>query len=90
MNIDQVSDLLRETIRLVLVVSAPMLFVAMAVGLAISIVQAATQVNEQTLTFVPKIVAVLGLFGLLFPWIMGSVVDFGRELLMRAAQGGGP
>ena len=89
MNIDQVSDLLRETIQLVLLVSAPMLFVAMLVGLAISIVQAATQVNEQTLTFVPKIVLTLAVFALFFPTMMTMLVEFSRRVILQAA-GGGP
>ena len=89
MTIDQASDLLRETIRVTLVVSAPMLLAAIAVGLLISIFQAATQVNEQTLTFVPKIVLVLATFGLLFPWMMRILTDFGLELLTQVAQRGG-
>ncbi len=88
MGVEQVSALLQETIRIALIVSAPFLAAAMVVGLVISILQAATQVNEQTLTFVPKIVLVLGTFSLLFPWIMGTVVDFGVRLLTTAA--GGP
>ena len=90
MTLDQVSDLLRETMRVALLVSAPMLFAAMGAGLLISIFQAATQVNEQTLTFVPKIVIVLGLFGLLFPWIMGTVADFGHRILDIVATGPSP
>lgn len=89
MGIEQVSALLQETIRTALVVSSPFLAAAVVVGLVISILQAATQVNEQTLTFVPKIVLVLGTFSLLFPWIMGTVVDFGVRL-MTAAAGGAP
>jgi flagellar biosynthetic protein FliQ len=89
MTLEQVTTILQDTIRIALVLSAPVLAAALVVGLAISILQAATQVNEQTLTFVPKIVCVLGTFALLFPWIMGSVVDFG-ERLMRIAAGGAP
>ncbi len=90
MTIDQVADLLRETIRVALLVSAPMLTAAMGLGLFISVLQSATQVNEQTLTFVPKIVVVLGLFGLLFPWIMQVLIAFGTDLLARIAAQGGP
>lgn len=88
MNIEQVSDLFREAVGVALLVSAPMLLVAMAIGLVISVFQAATQVNEQTLTFVPKIVAVLGVFALLFPWIMGKITEFGVSLLELVALGG--
>ena len=90
MTIDQVSELLRQTIMVALLVSGPMLGAAMGTGLLISILQAATQVNEQTLTFVPKIVLVLGVFAALFPWIMGTVVDFATRLLAGVAAGGGP
>ena len=90
MTIDQVSDLLRETVRVALLVSSPMLGVALVSGLVISILQAATQVNEQTLTFVPKIVLVLGTLGVLFPWMMRILIDFSSNLLMQAAQRGGP
>ncbi len=90
MNIEQVSDLLRQTISVTLLVSAPMLLAALGVGLAVSLLQAATQLNEQTLTFVPKIVVVLGILGLLFPWIMGTLVDFASELLQLAAREGRP
>ena len=90
MSVGQLSDLLRETIRIALWVSAPLLAAAVLVGLLISIVQAATQVNEQTLTFVPKIVVVLGTFALLFPWIMRTVTDFGLRLLTQVAERGGP
>ena len=90
MTIDQVSDLLRETVRVALLVSSPMLAIALVSGLVISILQAATQVNEQTLTFVPKIVLVLGTLAVLFPWMMRVLVDFSTGLLVQAAQRGGP
>jgi flagellar biosynthetic protein FliQ len=90
MTIDQAAELLRETLRVSLLVSAPFLAGALGIGLVISILQAATQVNEQTLTFVPKIVAVLGITAVLFPWMMRTLVDFSRHLLEQAAQRGGP
>ncbi len=89
MNLDQVSDLLRETIGVALLVSLPMLLSALVLGLAISIFQAATQINEQTLTFVPKILVVLGVFGLLFPWIMETITDFGIQILAGLTANGG-
>ena len=90
MGIDQVAALLRETVQTTLWVSAPLLAAAVALGLAISILQAATQVNEQTLTFVPKIVVVLGLFTVLFPWIMRTLVEFGLRIFAEVAARGGP
>ncbi len=90
MSLDQVSALLQETVKTALLVSAPFLAAAMLMGLFVSIFQAATQINEQTLTFVPKIVIVLGTFSLLFPWIMGTIVEFAGHLFARIAGGSGP
>ncbi len=90
MDVQQVSTLLRETVQLALFLSAPFLATALVTGLTISIIQAATQVNEQTLTFVPKIVLTLGVFAISFPWAMTQLVDFGRRLLVTAATGGSP
>lgn len=90
MTLEQTSALLQETMRMSLWVAAPLLGVALAVGLLISILQAATQVNEQTLTFVPKIVAVMTTFAVFFPWIMRHLVEFGTRVLTQAAQRGGP
>lgn len=90
MNVEQVSELLQETIRLSLWLAAPVLATALVTGLLVSILQAATQVNEQTLTFVPKIVLTLGVFAFLFPWFMTRLVDFAQRLLASAASGSGP
>ena len=73
MDVEQVSALLQETIRTSLWLAAPILATALVTGLAISILQAATQVNEQTLTFVPKIVLTLAVFALFFPWFMTTL-----------------
>lgn len=87
MTIEQASTLLQETVRLSLWLSAPILMTALLSGLVISIFQAATQVNEQTLSFVPKIILTLGVFALLFPWMMATLVDFSHELLAQIATG---
>ncbi len=90
MDIQQASDLLRDTIWTSLVLSAPVLLTALVTGLVISVFQAATQVNEQTLSFVPKIVLTLGVFALTFPMWMGSLVSFTQRLMERVATGGLP
>lgn len=87
MTIDQASALLQDAIRTSLLLSAPSLATALFSGLLISIFQAATQVNEQTLSFVPKVVLTLGVFALLFPWMMGTLVDFSHQLLDQIAKG---
>ncbi len=84
MDLQQVSGILQQTLWVTLELSAPLLGAALCIGLAISILQAATQVNEQTLTFVPKIVVTLGVFAWIFPVWMGTLVDFTRSLLAQA------
>lgn len=89
MSVEQISELLRMTIYTTFVVASPVLGVALVVGLGVSILQSATQINEQTLTLVPKIVCVFGLFALLFPWIMGTLVDFSVGILTMVAEQSG-
>jgi len=65
-----------ETFQIVLEISLPILGVAMFIGLAISIFQATTQINEMTLTFVPKILGVIAVMTLLMPWMMQKMIEF--------------
>ena len=90
MNVEQVSALFQETIRISLWLAAPILATALLTGLTISILQSATQVNEQTLTFVPKIVLTLAVFAVTFPWFMTTLMDFGKRLALEVASRGGP
>lgn len=80
MTIDIAVTLLREAIYTIFVVSIPILGVALAVGLLISIFQAATSINEMTMTYVPKIivVAIVGIITL--PWMLDILVDFARNI----------
>ncbi|MEM7576087.1 MAG: flagellar biosynthesis protein FliQ [Planctomycetota bacterium] len=80
MRIDEASDLVREMLTLMMVVSAPILLAALVVGLAISILQAVTQVQEQTLTFVPKILAMVGVTIVMAPWLLQVVMDFSTRM----------
>ena len=76
MTPDAVIEVGRQAIETLLLVSAPMLGLSLVVGLLVSIVQTMTQINEATLTFVPKILAVF-LAGLLFlPWMLSTLVTF--------------
>ena len=59
-----------------LLVSAPVLLAALAIGLLISIFQAATQINEMTLSFIPKIIAVMLAFAFTLPWLLRTTMDF--------------
>jgi flagellar biosynthetic protein FliQ len=90
MNLEQVSTLLQETLRITLWLAAPILVTALLSGLVVSILQAATQVNEQTLIFVPKIILTLGVFAVIFPWLMTHLVDFGQRLMLQVATRGSP
>jgi flagellar biosynthetic protein FliQ len=75
-----VVDLARNMIMTALLIAAPMLVVALAVGLVVSIIQAVTQIQEQTLSFVPKLVAVAVTFIIALPWIIQIMVRYTSEL----------
>ena len=90
MSVELATALLHETIYTALLLSAPVLLTAMVSGLLVSVLQAATQVNEQTLSFVPKIVLTLAVFAAIFPWVMATLVDFGTAVFAEAARRGTP
>ena len=75
-----VIDIGREALYTVLKVIAPVLGVGLAAGLLVAILQATTQIQEQTLAFVPKIFAVLFSIAIFGPWIMSTIVDFVTNL----------
>ena len=81
----EIMDFAREGIWVLLLVSAPMLLTALIVGLTISLVQALTQIQEQTLTFVPKLVAMLLVMMLAMPMMLQSLEDYGEKLFNRIA-----
>lgn len=73
-------DLARNMVMTSLMIAAPMLVVALAVGLIVSVIQAVTQIQEQTLSFVPKLVAVAATFIIALPWIIQIMVRYTSEL----------
>lgn len=75
-----VVDLARNAILLALLIAGPMLVVALIVGLTVSVFQAVTQIQEQTLAFVPKLVGVSAVFLLALPWILQLLVKYTTEL----------
>jgi flagellar biosynthetic protein FliQ len=75
-----VVDLARNMLMTALLIAAPMLVVALAVGLVVSVIQAVTQVQEQTISFVPKLVAVGATFIIALPWIIQIMVKYTTEL----------
>ncbi|HBH26687.1 MAG TPA: flagellar biosynthetic protein FliQ [Rhodospirillaceae bacterium] len=81
-------ELGQEAIWLVVTVSLPVLLVGLAVGVTIALLQALTQIQEITLVFVPKIIAMFLALFLFLPAMMGSLVLFTREMLGRMVAGG--
>ena len=79
-------ELLKSMILQALTLSAPILLTAMIIGLAISLFQAVTTIHEQTLAFVPKALAVVGICLLLMPWIVRSLIDFTTAVIMKMPQ----
>lgn len=80
MTVDDIVDIGRSAMIVTLLASAPMLLSGMVVGLLISIFQSVTQIQEITLTFVPKIVVVLLAFVIFLPWMSDVILVFVREL----------
>ncbi len=81
MTLDQAIELFHKTMETALVVGAPVILIAFIVGLAISIFQAATQIQEMTLTFIPKIVATILALIFFGSWMFRTLVDFIQEIL---------
>ena len=73
-------SLLKESVVLIIILSLPVLLVALVVGVVISLLQALTQIQEQTLTFVPKMLAVFGVLILMLPFMFGSLNSFATDL----------
>ena len=85
MSVNEATLLWQETLRIALMLAAPMLLLGLAAGLAISIFQAVTSIHEMTLTFIPKILAIiLGLF-LFLPWMVQKMLTFASSLFLRAS-----
>lgn len=76
MTISQIMEVIQAAMVVTLKLAAPVLAVSMAVGLVISVLQAATQIHEQTITFVPKLIAIAVVLVILGPWMMESMNDF--------------
>ena len=76
MSIDLAAQLIRNAIMLGLTVAAPLLLTSLVVGVAVSLVQAVTQIQEQTLTFIPKLLVVAFVFIVTLPWIISKLVEY--------------
>ena len=83
MNAESVLSLGRHALEILLLVSAPLLLSTLVVGLLISIFQAATQINEMTLSFIPKLVAMFLVIIVAGPWMLSVMVDYLKEILLN-------
>ena len=86
MGFDANVEFLRMAFWQILIISGPLLAVALAIGLAIGILQAATSIQEMTLTFVPKLILVVVAFGLLANFMMGQLSDYVSFIFDQVAQ----
>ena len=78
-----VLTLVQQGMMVTMMISAPMLLAALVAGLLVSIFQAATQINESTLSFIPKLIAIFGVLLVAGPWMMATMVDYMRELITQ-------
>jgi flagellar biosynthetic protein FliQ len=82
MGNDFAIEIANQAIKITLMMAAPMLIGAMVVGISISVFQAITQINEQTLTFVPKIVAIFVLIIVAAPWLLETMTSYTQDLIL--------
>ena len=80
MTPESVMTIGQQAMELTLMVSAPMLLTALIIGLLVSIFQAATQINEMTLSFIPKLVGMFGMLIVSGPWMLGILLDYMTRL----------
>ncbi|MBZ0096530.1 MAG: flagellar biosynthesis protein FliQ [Sulfuricella sp.] len=80
MTPESVMTLGQQALQLTLLLSAPLLLTALAVGLLVSIFQAATQINEMTLSFIPKLLAMVVVLAAAGPWMLSLMLDYMRQL----------
>lgn len=86
MTQDTVMQLATQTLWMTILIAGPLLLSALAIGLLVGMFQAATQINEMTLSFIPKLgilVAALFIFG---PWMLSNIVDFTQRLILNIPQ----
>ncbi|MCG7365218.1 flagellar biosynthesis protein FliQ [Pantoea sp. ACRSH] len=85
MNMDTAGDIMAASLHLVLIISAVAIVPSLLIGLCVSIFQATTQINEQTLSFLPRLVVTLGVLVFAGKWILTQLVDFTVQLFTQAA-----
>lgn len=80
MTVDTVTEIVRDALYTIVITSAPLLLVSLVVGLAISIFQTVTSIQEQTLTFVPKVLSMFLVLILLGHWILNNIISYTENL----------
>lgn len=83
MGNDFISDISREGIKIAVLLASPMLIGALFIGIFVSLFQAVTQINEQTLSFIPKILVIVGALVIFAPWMSDTLTNFTRELIIN-------
>lgn len=83
MENDWVMEVVHQAIQVAMMLSAPMLIGALVVGILVSIFQAVTQINEQTLSFIPKILVIVVALVIFSPWMIEILTSFTRDLIVR-------
>jgi len=86
MNAAYATDLLKLLMTTAVTLAAPILLTAMVIGLAVSLFQSVTSIQEQTLTFVPKVLAIVALLILLMPWMLRTLVEFTAGMIGKMPQ----
>ncbi len=86
MNAALATDLLKMLMTTAVALATPILLTAMIVGLAVSLFQSVTSIQEQTLTFVPKVLAIVALLILLMPWMLRTMVEFAAGMIGKMPQ----
>ncbi|MBQ0713809.1 flagellar biosynthesis protein FliQ [Paraperlucidibaca wandonensis] len=81
MTPDTVIEIGRQAIMVTVLLAAPLLLAALAAGLIIGMFQAATQIQDMTLSFIPKLIVLIVVLGLTGPWMLRTLVDYTRELI---------
>jgi len=82
MQFDSYADITHQAIKVALMISAPMLIGALIMGILVSLFQAVTQINEQTLSFIPKILVIVAALVFFAPWMSDTMTTFTKELFL--------
>lgn len=83
MNSNIIETAFYEAIKIAFMISSPLLLITLIVGLVVSFFQAATQINEQTLSFIPKIISVVSMLVILGPWMFGIMLNYIHNLIFN-------